>query len=103
MLLPFLPELLHSVAVVHSFLHSFTDVRSNSDSTQLNNPATMCPLELHSPGHTAESISMLSVFPKEKELQFERMDLHILAGDGRSLDRLTFVQTKTAGKHSESP
>lgn len=62
----------------------------------------MCLLELHSPGHTAESISMLSVFPKEKELQFERMDFHVLAGDGRSLDRLTFVHTKTAEKHSES-
>lgn len=45
---------------------------------------------------------MLSVFPKEKELQFERMDFHVLAGDRRSLDRLTFVQTKAAEKHSES-
>lgn len=76
-LLSFLLKLLHSVAVVHSFIHSLIDVRSNSDSTQSNNPGTMCLLKLHSPGHTAESISMLNVFSKKKELQFEHMDFHI--------------------------
>lgn len=68
------PSSPHCVAVVHSFIHSFIDVCSNSDSTQSNNPGTMCLLKLHSPGHTAESISMLSVFSKKKELHFERMD-----------------------------
>lgn len=96
--LPYLPRLLHSVAVVHSFTHSFIDVCTDSDSTQSNNPATMCLSKLHSPGHAAESISMLSVLCKKNELQFEHMDFYALTGGGPSVTHHRFFQTRTGEK-----